>query len=116
MKEQSRFPGNAFAFLFFLLLAAPLFAGAAPSATPDAIAPDGGRYYGPLVAGKFQGHGVLEWDNGARYEGGFDNGLFSGKGWSRSAAGDVYEGDFVRGMRSGTGHMLLHGGGTYTGH
>jgi hypothetical protein len=101
-------------FLFVLVLAAWSFAVAATPA-PDAITPDGGLYYGPLVAGKMQGQGRIEWDNGARYEGGFDNGLFSGKGRLQSGAGDTYEGDFVRGLKSGTGRLVMHSGAIYVG-
>ena len=43
---------------------------------PDAVTPDGGRYYGPLVGGMRQGHGRIEWDNGSRYEGEFAQGFF----------------------------------------
>ncbi len=47
---------------------------------PDAVTPDGGRYYGPLVGGKLHGRGRIEWPNGSHYEGEFANGMMSGRG------------------------------------
>lgn len=74
---------------------------------PDAITPDGGRYYGQLADGKLHARGRIEWENGARYEGNFKQGLFSGKGSYRSSAGVTYEGEFKNGA--------MHGQGRYTG-
>ena len=65
-----------------LLSSEPARLQAAPLSVtqPDAVTPDGGRYYGPLVGGMRHGHGRVEWDNGSRYEGEFAQGLFSGHG------------------------------------
>ncbi|HJY79442.1 MAG TPA: C13 family peptidase [Burkholderiales bacterium] len=82
-----------------------LAATACAAATPDAITPDGGRYYGPLVDGKLHGRGRIEWANGAVYEGELANGLASGKGRMRTANGGVYEGEFRDGMMSGRGRF-----------
>ena len=76
---------------------------AASSATPDAITVDGGRYYGPLVAGKLHGHGRIEWDNGASYVGEFANGVMSGRGRLHFANGNIYEGEIRDGMMWGRG-------------
>jgi hypothetical protein len=88
---------------------------AAPSA-PDAITPDGGKYYGQLADGKLQGQGKMEWANGAVYEGGFEKGLFSGKGKYRIDPGYLYEGEFKDGMRSGQGRAVDPSGSVYAGH
>lgn len=85
------------------------------AAEPDAITPDGGRYYGPLRDGKLHGRGRIEWANGARYEGGFEDGLMSGRGRYRFANGDLYEGEARRGMMNGRGRMQLRDGTVYDG-
>ena len=82
-----------------------LAAAACAAATPDAITPDGGRYYGPLVDGKLHGRGRIEWANGALYEGELANGLVSGKGRMRFGNGTVYEGEFRDGLMSGRGRF-----------
>lgn len=81
----------------------------------DSIAPDGSRYYGPLVDDKRQGMGKVEWDNGDRYEGSFENGLFSGKGRLVRANGDLYEGEFQQGYPSGHGKATYSNGDEYEG-
>ena len=62
-----------------LLTSEPVSLWAAPLAVaqPDAVTPDGGRDYGPLVNGMREGHGRVEWDNGSRYEGDFAQGFYS---------------------------------------
>jgi hypothetical protein len=82
---------------------------------PDAVLPDGGRYFGSLVDGRLEGEGRLEWANDARYQGGFRNGLLSGQGRMRFASGAEYEGSFADGMMSGQGRMVLPDGSVYTG-
>jgi hypothetical protein len=96
--------------LYSLRHALPVFllwlaAAACPAATPDAITPDGGRYYGPLVDGKLHGRGRIEWSNGAVYEGEVANGLLSGQGRMRYGNGNVYEGEFRDGLMSGRGRL-----------
>src|SRR4051812_40595094 len=90
-----------------LAVASFLCFAAAPAAfaagTPDAVTPDGGRYYGPLAGGKLHGHGRIEWGNGAVYEGELANGLVSGKGRMRFGNGNTYEGEFRDGLMSGRG-------------
>jgi len=87
---------------------------AASAATPDAVTPDGGRYYGTLKDGKLHGKGRLEWDNGAFYEGGFANGLMSGRGHLRFANGE-YQGDFRDGLMWGVGELRYDNGRKYRG-
>jgi hypothetical protein len=82
-----------------------LATAACAAATPDAITPDGGRYYGPLVDGKLHGRGRIEWANGAVYEGEVADGLLSGQGRMRYANGNVYEGEFRDGLMSGRGRL-----------
>jgi hypothetical protein len=102
--------------LFSLLLAWPLALRAAdPSAPADAVTPDGGRYYGPLVEGKLQGQGRIEWGNGERYVGGFVDGLFSGQGRLESGSGQVYQGEFRAGRMAGQGRLQLQDGSVYVG-
>jgi hypothetical protein len=73
--------------------------------TPIAISPDGGRYYGAMRDGKFNGRGRLEWDNGTRYEGGFENGLYNGRGRLTAADGRSYSGEFEKGLFHGRGRF-----------
>jgi len=98
-----------------LLLSWLVCSAAAFGATPDAITPDGGRYYGPLVNGKLHGKGRIEWDNGSTYEGGFVNGLMSGEGKAKHAAGHAYEGAYRDGLASGSGRLEMSNGDVYHG-
>jgi hypothetical protein len=82
---------------------------------PDAITPDGGRYFGPMADGKRQGRGRVEWDNGARYEGEFVDGLFSGEGKYDSGSGYTYEGHYDKGIMAGHGRYVMAGGSVYVG-
>ncbi|HSA88270.1 MAG TPA: C13 family peptidase [Burkholderiales bacterium] len=122
--------------LSFLWLATTPAAFAAGK--PDAVTPDGGRYYGPLAGGKLHGRGRIEWPSGSYYEGEFADGMMAGKGEARyrdgrayrgefalgefdgkgrfqSANGDVYEGDFKRGEFTGSGRFTRKDGGHYEG-
>lgn len=101
--------------LLCLLLFAPALAQAAAPGKPDAVTPDGGRYYGPLVGGKLHGRGRIEWDNGSTYEGNFAQGHPSGQGKMHFANGVVYEGGFRDGMMAGRGRMTMPDGSTYSG-
>lgn len=82
---------------------------------PDAVLPDGSRYYGGVEGGRFHGRGRLIWPNGSRYEGGFSQGLISGEGEFRFASGNVYKGEFREGQMSGAGRLDMGGGKVYTG-
>lgn len=104
-----------FGFALTVLVAGPVMLTAATPVRPDAVTPDGGRYYGPLQDGKLHGQGRLEWENGARYDGGFDRGLFSGRGKYESGSGYRYEGEFAHGLRSGRGRMESGDGTVYVG-
>jgi hypothetical protein len=81
----------------------------------DAITSDGGRYYGPLANGKFQGWGRIEWDNGARYRGEFVDGLYEGRGRYEGANGEIFEGDFDKGQFTGQGTYSRRDGARYRG-
>lgn len=85
------------------------------AAEPDALTADGGRYFGPLVGGKFHGRGRLEWSNGVVYEGDFAAGVMSGKGRMKWAYGNQYEGDFRNGEPNGKGRYQTANGSIYTG-
>ncbi len=82
---------------------------------PDAVTPDGGRYYGPLVDGKRQGQGRVEWDAGTSYVGGFIDGLYAGHGRLEMSGGAVYDGQFSKGVMAGRGTLTSAAGGTYAG-
>lgn len=97
------------------VLALAVAAYAATVGAPDAVTPDGGRYYGALVDGLRQGQGRVEWDNGTRYEGAFERGVYSGKGRYESGSGDVYEGDFAAGQFTGTGLLVRKDGSRHEG-
>ena len=97
------------------LLCALLAATALAQSKPDALTPDGGRYYGPLRDGKLHGQGRLEWANGSVYEGGFADGMMSGRGKVRWASGQAYEGEFRDGMLSGQGDITYPDGRKYRG-
>jgi hypothetical protein len=97
------------AFGSFLCLAAAFAAG-----TPDAVTPDGGRYYGRSrrQAARPRPHRV---GNGAVYEGELANGLVSGKGRMRFGNGNTYEGEFRDGLMSGRGRFQDQNGDLYEG-
>jgi hypothetical protein len=98
-----------------LLLALALNIAHAADGAPDAVTPDGARYYGSLRNGKFDGHGKLEWDNGTVYEGGFRDGVFSGRGKLRASDGRSYSGEFARGQFDGRGRFEAPSGEIYEG-
>ena len=102
------------ALLLCVLLAGPGLAQQV-SPKPDALTPDGARYYGPLRNGKLHGQGKLTWANGTVYEGGFADGLMSGRGKVRWANGQAYEGEFHDGMMHGRGRMTMPDGAAYEG-
>lgn len=100
---------------------APSHAAAAPAPQtskanqPDAITPDGGRYFGPLRNGLMHGQGRMEWPNGRRYVGGFENGLFSGQGQMQSPDGSEHLGQYRAGVAHGMGRLRFPNGDIYTG-
>ncbi len=98
-----------------LLLLLAMHGAYAADDAPDAITPDGARYYGPLRNGRFEGHGRLEWDNGTQYEGAFQNGVFSGRGRLHAADGRSYSGEFARGQFDGRGRFEAPTGEIYEG-
>lgn len=102
---------------FALLVSLPLLfgLGVLHATRPDAITPDGGRYYGALADGKRTGQGRVEWDNGARYEGGFADGVYAGQGVLVAAEGYRYAGQFERGLAHGSGTRTESDGRVYRG-
>ena len=97
--------------ILFAACVLALAVNAATAATPSAVTPDGGRYYGPLVNGKLKGNGRLEWGNGDVYEGDFANGLMWGRGELRYHNGRAYRGELVRGEWHGKGRLETTQGG-----
>lgn len=103
------------ALLATLLLSAPPLFAAATTPAPSAQTADGGRYFGPLVDGRMQGKGRLEYASGAYYEGGFLRGVFSGQGSLRQPSGVRYEGQFRQGAFDGQGRYSSPKGEVYAG-
>jgi len=81
----------------------------------DATTSDGGRYYGPIVNGRPQGWGRIEWDNGSRYRGEMADGVFQGRGRFEAQNGEIYEGDFEQGAFTGQGTYSRPDGTRYRG-
>lgn len=81
---------------------------------PDAVMPDGSRYYGETENGFWHGKGEWVGADGSRYKGEFAGGLFSGHGqfWYRD---EVYRGEFKKGMKHGHGLLTLSDGTVYSG-
>ncbi len=104
-----------FALLGALTTSALFVHSADPVAKPDGISADGGRYYGPLVNGRFHGRGRMEWSSGDLYEGDFVDGLMSGQGRLKWSSGEVYEGELRNGRQNGKGRTTLADGSIYTG-
>lgn len=117
MASVAPLPRSVFAaaLLCLWLPATSVPAGAESPPGADAVTADGGRYYGPLVNGRLQGRGRIEWESGARYEGDLVDGRMSGKGRLVTAGGDRYEGEFRAGEMSGAGRLELADGSVYTG-
>jgi hypothetical protein len=88
---------------------------AAANRTPDAVTPDGGRYYGSLKDGKLHGRGRLEWKGGAFYEGEFRDGQMAGRGKMREVDGSAYVGRFRNGDFNGRGRYRTADGDVYEG-
>ena len=76
--------------------------------------PDGGRYQGPLRAGRLHGEGRIDWDGGRRYVGQFVDGYMEGQG-RYTEAGVTYVGQFHRGNFQGKGRLERQGSYRYEG-
>jgi hypothetical protein len=103
------------AVLTLALLAGQAMAPASPGDAPDALTPDGGRYYGELREGRLHGRGRLDWPTGSSYEGEFRDGLMWGRGEARYRNGRSYVGEFVRGTFEGKGRFAYPEGDVYDG-
>ena len=100
--------------------------------------PDGSKYDGAQIEGKFNGdgvfisaqndrldgewkdgalngHAVVTWANGNRYDGGWLNGKAEGHGIETWANGDRYDGNWDSGMAQGHGVQVWANGQTYDG-
>jgi hypothetical protein len=97
----------------FALLALPLLLHA--EAAPDAIWPDGSRYYGPLRDGLPHGKGRFEARTRDVYEGEFVDGQLSGPGRFTGHDEAVYEGEFKQWLFDGQGRLRLPNGDEYQG-
>ena len=96
-----------------LVLCSALSVAAEPR--PDALTPDGGRYYGPIVDGRFNGQGRIVYPDGRKYSGDFLRAEYHGQGRYEDSDGNVYEGQFVRGVLTGKGTQVNKAGGRYDG-
>ncbi|MFP4510681.1 MAG: hypothetical protein ACLFNQ_11175 [Spirochaetaceae bacterium] len=63
----------------------------------------GGVYTGPVVDGRPDGEGRIEYDDGRTYEGGFREGRFNGRAVLRGPEGDELELTFNNGVPEGAG-------------
>ena len=91
-------------FKFFCAVCAVLLISACSEPliiSPDAILPDGSRYSGDLVDGRFSGQGKLVFLSGGYYEGSFVDGVFHGPGLMVFVNGDRWEGNFNEGQATG---------------
>lgn len=87
------------------------------------IYPNGNKYVGETVKGKYHGYGVFEWNDGDKYEGEFKDNLRHGKGFmfyyrnqfSHYENPINYRGDFQKGSIDGSGLMFYNNGALYTG-
>ena len=86
---------RASSLLLFLVLTTQA-ATAATSPKPDAVLPDGARYYGPLKHGLMDGQGKLISPMGS-YKGGFKGGMLDGYGVWRTVNGLTIKGQFKNG-------------------
>lgn len=100
--------------------------------------PDGSKYDGDQIGGKFEGRGVfvsaqqdrldgewkngllnghaaVTWANGNRYEGAWANGKAEGRGVEVWANGDRYDGEWHDGKAQGRGVQMWANGQTYDG-
>ncbi|RBP53711.1 hypothetical protein DFR28_1011100 [Arenicella xantha] len=68
---------------------------------PDVVLPDGSKYEGDVVDGKFSGQGTLLYPSGGFYKGNFKEGLFDGPGIMVQADGSRLEGEFSLGRATG---------------
>ncbi len=82
---------------------------------PDAIMPDGSKYYGDLVDGKAEGDGQLLFLNGDKYTGSFKGGLINGKGHFSLISGDELKAVFKDGFAHGEGLYKYANGMLYKG-
>ena len=77
--------------------------------------PNGKRYEGDFVNGKYHGRGVHTWPSGARYKGDFRDNKRTGHGIYTWPNGNRYEGEFVDGDRTGHGIFMWASGSRYEG-
>lgn len=82
---------------------------------PDAIMPDGSRFYGDSLNGFWHGEGEWVGADGSRYKGHFANGLFEGQGQLWFYDGGFYIGEFKKGMMHGKGELESETAGHYKG-
>lgn len=78
--------------------------------------PDGTRYEGQFVGGKYHNHGHLRHASGSEYEGQFKEGMAHGQGTFREPDGTVYVGQWENDMKEGQGVEYWADGVRYEGH
>lgn len=76
--------------------------------------PNGNKYIGNIVNGKFEGQGTFLYSHGDLYKGSFKNGTFEGRGVLKYLSGEIYDGQFKEGKFHGKGQMD-EGSSTYEG-
>ncbi len=63
------------------------------------LLPNGDKYVGDFVNGKFNGTGTYSWLNGDKYVGDFVNGKFNGTCTFTQANGDITYGKWLNGIQ-----------------
>ena len=77
--------------------------------------PNGDKYVGEHMNGKFNGQGTVTFANGHKYVGEFKDDRYNGQGTFTLANGDKYVGEYKDGKRNGQGTYTLANGNKYVG-
>ena len=73
------------------------------------------QYTGPMVAGRFEGAGVMTYTNGGRYDGEWKGGAKDGEGVELFANGARYDGGWKDNKPSGSGVLIDDRGNRWAG-
>ena len=81
----------------------------------EASLPDGQRYVGGYMEGKYSGHGILSLPNGSTYVGEWRDGRKNGPGTIKLPNGMTYSGDWLNDQSDGQGTYTSANGTKYVG-
>ena len=65
-------------------------------------------YKGPFKDWKFNGKGIIIYENGDKYEGDFKDNKYNGYGKMKYKNGDEYDGQWKNGKKNGKGTMIIY--------